>query len=430
MSAEPVLFTDYEGLDKYENRATRTDTFATISAGFKGANGAPVVSRDGTIHISDPEGRAAGLAAALKAKGGKRLVIAMPSNNPKHFISESFRIEGKTRLEAFGDAAGFTVIKPDGGHVHYEPGTPEFAQLRERAKVSTSILFLLAEYDKDGRPLIVYPDGMGLYRLRTTSPNTRDNLMSQLKQIAQLTGGHIAGFPLEVSLAYRNLTGPKGDKRNCPVFTFALKPPTTMKLDSRAFVQIAIAAKESMAIAPQMMLPEARETLEMAIADFDEPPPSCLTTGLNPEQFRRRFFAVCKGTHMDTDERRKAFMVWHTAQLDPQGTRTTKSLAKFLDGATLDEAEALFDALTEAVDRSPFDFETGEQLPDLAPTPAAFVGEAFGMEMPIDTTAYVVEPGLREPTDEELANQPPLPRKPVADQDDDYDFLPGEEEDL
>lgn len=419
MSAEPVLFEDYKGLDRFEDRAERTDTFACISAGYKNDRGTPVVSRDGTIYIADPENRAPGLAKALAKGGGKRLTIAMPSNNPREFVSESFRLEGKTRLEAFGDESSITVIKANGDRVVHPAGTPDYKVWREKCKVSTSIYFLLAEYDAADQPQLVYPDGMGLYRLRTTSPNTRDNLMSQLRQISRMTGGWVAGFPLEVSITYRNLAGPLGDKRNCPVFVFALKPPKLMTLTSRAFAQIAIGAKETLSLAPQLALPEARETLEQALADFDEPP-SSLTTGLNPEQFRRRFFAVCKGTHMDTDDRRKAFVAWYTGQLDADGSRKTKSLARFLGSATVDEAEALFDALIDAAQRDPFDFETGEALPHLATPAAAFVGEAFGMDVPIETTATRVNVGAdREPTDEDLANQPPLPRMPVIEVDED-----------
>lgn len=416
------VFTDYVGLDKHENRATRTDSFATISAGYKNDKGIPVVSRNGVIHIADPENRAPGLARALAKSGGMRLTIAMPGNDPAQFISESFRLEGKTRLEAFGDANGITTISGSGERRHHAAGSPEFKRLREECKVSTSILFLLAEYDKQGRPLIVYPDGMGLYRLRTTSPNTRDNLMSQLRLIAKMTGGHVAGFPLEVSIAYRNLAGPKGDKRNCPVFVFALKPPQEIQLDSRQFAQIASAARETMSLGPTpLMLAEAvagSETLETALADFDAPPPAALLTGLNPEQFRRRFFKVCQDTHMDSDPRRKHFVFWYTKGVTP-------SLATFLDGATPDEAEAMYDALVDVIKRPAIDFKTGEVLAVSPVEAKPFAGEAFGMPAPITVDAVLVDPAPPapatppapgEPSDEDLANGPPAPVMPMAEE--------------
>jgi len=253
-----------------------------------------------------------------------------------------------------------------------------------------------------------------VYRLRTTSPNTRDNLMSQLRQISKMTGGHIAGFPLEVSIAYRNLAGPKGDKRNCPVFVFALKPPRAIQLDSRAFAAIASAARETMCFGPTpLMLSEAiadSETFETALADFDAPP-SSLLTGLNPEQFRRRFFRVCQDTHMDSDPRRKAFVFWYTKGVTP-------SLAKFLADATPDEAEELMDALVDVIKRPAIDFKTGEVLEVAPVAPKPFAGEAFGMSAPITVEATSVPQVILdgEPSDEDLASGPPAPVMPTAEE--------------
>ena len=339
----------YQPLNRHVDRVARVDHIATISAGSKDAKGIPFASRDGRIYISDAEGRAPGLAAALHRGEGKRLTIAMPSDNYDDFISETFRKEGKTRLEAWGDHNGITTIAENGARHFHPAGTQAFETLRAACKVQTNILFLLAEYDENGQPVVVWPDGLGVYRLRTTSHNTRDNLISQLARISALTGGHIAGFPLDVALVYRTLADPTGAKRKPPVFIFTLRPPQTLRLDSRTFARLAASARQVLAPLETLALPPAAGTLEGEIQDYQ----AQLTTGVDKADARARWFAFVKDTELDSDAARGEFIAEHT-------DGRFVSLAAFLDAASQEEVEALLEAVLDATGRRDVDAETGE----------------------------------------------------------------------
>jgi len=111
--AKPRDLTGFESLDVYaggiKTETPRVDALATISAGTKKKavkNGKeiwyPVVSRDGTIHLHDPEGRAPKLAEMLR-KDPKLLTITFAFDNPQQFIMQRFVRYSASRLEVYGD---------------------------------------------------------------------------------------------------------------------------------------------------------------------------------------------------------------------------------------------------------------------------------------------------------------------------------------
>lgn len=361
----------------FSDEPLRIDALATISAGFKkqGGNGKsfPQVSRDGSIHISDASGRAPGLAAELKRRGGKSLTIAVVSNNPSDVLQQRFAVYSTTRLLAYGNEKGVTVIHvrdvqgPDGKvtpeavRKHYAAGTDKFAEAVEKCKVQTSFYFVLARWDEQGNPKLVFPDGLGFYRLRFTSLNSAENIRSQLAYIASLplTGGRIAGIPLELSIDYRDVAGPDGSRRNVPVWTLVLRPPSTIELDVAATTRI---LERGMAQAEGLALPMPRlETIEDAEVegpdiDLDQAVIEGEARTVSPDEVRhlrdggkadpdwliRQYFAGAGRTSLRDDEGRERFLLAFTRG-------RTGSLAEFAATATRRQSEDLLKALAEEV---------------------------------------------------------------------------------
>ena len=357
----------FKPLQRFDHQAEmRPDHIACVSAGWKDDGGIPHVSRDGTLYVSDPEERAPGLAEILKANGRKRLMVAMPSNDINECVGQSYRLEGRKYLEAYGDERGITVISAEGEgkHTFHPAGSPEFERLKKICKVSTNISFMLVEYDENGLPRIIFPDGLGVYRIRTTSPTSLDNLRTQLGMIARLTGGHIAGIPLDCRLAYRNKCGPKGDKRNVPVFVFTLMPPNGLSLDSRTFRPIAEQARIEISAA-NLALPAPEPGLATAIDEWEP-----LEPAMDEALWRRAWFGTVRGTDLDSDEARAEFIGRFT-----EG-RTT-SLRAFLETASYREAQALIAAaeaqvgirLAPTVDRETGEVIEAEAIAVTAPDP-------------------------------------------------------------
>src|SRR4051812_37603599 len=83
--ASAGLLKPYAGGEVHE--APKVDALATISAGFKNADGFPVVSRDGTIHVRSAD-RAPGLVAELERRNKKSLTIALVHNDPKDVLQQ------------------------------------------------------------------------------------------------------------------------------------------------------------------------------------------------------------------------------------------------------------------------------------------------------------------------------------------------------
>lgn len=350
LAAFQVLDTHARGAVTVEGRI---DALATISAGSKNGK-APSVNRDGRISLHDPEGRAAGLAAALNATDGKTLTIAFPFDDPAQFIQQRFAEYSASRLLAYGDAQGVTVIGERGERVQHPAGSPEYDAVVSRCKVTVSVYFTLATWGVDGRsPAVVFPDGLGFYRLRFTSRNSLQNLVAALQLLGKLSGGRIAGVPLDLQLVNREVTGPDGSRRTVPVWTFTMRPPQTLQLSSANFqatLGLALAAGEALVLpAP------APETIDVATVDVvpdDEPQalPAPLTareevqlaTGFNPDQVRRRYFAVTQDTpYRDRPGRAQLVEAVTAHHYEADADQVTDSLSTLLDRADQDLADLL-----------------------------------------------------------------------------------------
>lgn len=354
----------------------RMDALATISAGFKGEkNGRsfPVVSRDGTIQISDPSGRAPGLAAELKRRQGKSLTIAVVSNDPGEVLQQGFAYRSATRLMAHGNHESVTVINvreeqdETGKAVQvverrsHAAGTPTYRAAVEKCKVESNFYFVLARWDEQGNPKLVFPDGLGFYRLRFTSLNSAENIRSQLAYIASLpiTGGRVAGIPLELAIDYREVSGPDGSRRRVPVWTLVLRPPCAIELDVAATTRI---LERGMAQAEGLALPMPRlETFEDAEVegpgiDLDQAVIEGEARTVSPDEVRhlrdggkadpdwliRQYFAGAGRTSLRDDDGRERFLLAFTRG-------RTGSLAEFAATATRRQSEDLLKALAVAV---------------------------------------------------------------------------------
>jgi len=337
------------------------DALATISAGRKVKRGngfIPQVSRDGTIYLHDPEGRAPGLAEALAESGNKRLIIAFPSHNWRDFVQQRFARYSATRLEGYGDHEQFTVIGQEGERIVYPRGTKEYELEVKKSKNAVSVYFFLARWVgeslDDAAPQIYFPDGFGVYRLRFTSRNSLRNLLATIRELQGLTAGRIAGVPLELRLVYREVADPTGARRTVPVWTFTLKPPGQLALTNETFrviVQRGLEAGESLKLeaieppketledmeaallrgelldepvpveAERKQEPKAaamdaeferlgREPEQPAVLEPDEETLERLSTGYVPETWTRNWFAAVDGTPYHEDEAR-AWLISH-----------------------------------------------------------------------------------------------------------------------
>lgn len=224
--------------------APRADALATISAGYKNQQGYPVVSRDGTIYVSGGE-NAPGLVKALAERGNKSLTIALAHDDPADSFQQYFAKHSQTRLEARAtadlavvihqretgrkDRQGKPIYDTERETVRADEDPARFAMLVAEMKVQSSLYFALARWT-NGQPELYFPDGLGLYRLRFTSLNSAESIKAQLAYVAELTGGRVAGVPLELSLVYRDVAGPDGSKRNVPIWRLVLRPPDEIAL--------------------------------------------------------------------------------------------------------------------------------------------------------------------------------------------------------
>lgn len=142
--------------------------------------------------------------AILEGNGGRGLTVAFPFARKEEFIKARFVAYTQSALLYSGDESGFTTFGRNGvGHV--PAGTPEYERLKtaKETKVNYSIYFVLAEWQPDGQIALVFPDGFGVYRIRTSSKKSVDNLYSGLDSILTISGGHFASVPFELCLANR-----------------------------------------------------------------------------------------------------------------------------------------------------------------------------------------------------------------------------------
>jgi hypothetical protein len=342
------------------DEAPRLDALATISAGYRhvgddGKPGLPVVSRDGTIYLSDPRGRAPRLKEVLAARGNKALTIAFPFDNPAAFVQQRFTIYSASKLLAYGDEYQITVVdEKTGERKVLQADTDDYDDVRRRCKNSVSIYFALARWLEDGTPVVEFPDGLGLYRLRTTSRNTLRSLRASLQHVGAFTHGHIAGVPFDIALDYRDVAGPDGSRRNVPVWTFTMRPPET--LSSRTFVPtLGAALREGRLL---QLPPPGAEDYASAEVDFrllgdddgsvEEPSAedlALLAEGgrCDARAWEAKWFALVRGTRLEGDEARADF-------IRSFSDGEYHSLAALLAEASESQANILFNAAVQVVE--------------------------------------------------------------------------------
>lgn len=319
---------------------------ATISAGYRDEQGYP--QRSDTIQVHDPDGRAAELAARVEAGGGRSLTVAVLFDDPQLFLHQSFTCYARTRLVAFGDQYVITEFVEAGksakGQPTYEPrrypcGTDDYDRVRASCRVTFSLAFVLAEW-RGARAHVVFPDGVGHYRLRSGSSHSLRTIVGSLEEIRRLTGGRLAGIPLTLRLEEWEVVDPQGMRRAAPVFTLALRPPEAIRLESGNFQQViggALLAGEALRV---RALPPPAETMadlaEEPTDDEEQPPEgagedlgdtldgppdpvgeptaeqlSRIQSGevrCDADHYRRAFFGTVDGTPLDDEGPRAAWL--------------------------------------------------------------------------------------------------------------------------
>lgn len=378
-----VLSEDFQILDVYaedgEAKPRRADWLGTISAGFKNAKGYPEASHDGTIHFSGDRDRCAGLIAAMAKSQNKRLTVAFLSDDLNDFIFQRYTRRSASSLEVYGDRYTLTEIVKIGQepildrtgkqridaetkqpmvrdiyeHHDHMAGTQRYKELRKTCKVEVSVLFALAEWDGQ-RTAVTFPDGLGAYRIRFTSRNSLQALVGKIEEIkARITRGRIAGVPFDLFLVNRDVPSPTGQVRNVPVWTIEFRPPEAIRLTSGNISSLLGGAiREGQRL--QVMLPAPRYGIEDALAedadvDLEEPPANAaeiLTNGdppCNARSSEASFFSAVRGTALDSDEARRAFLLAYTD--DECG-----SLKDLLADARESQASALLAEVDRLVD--------------------------------------------------------------------------------
>lgn len=413
---------EFRMLDVYESGQPleeKAPWLGTISAGFKNDKGYPQASRDGTIYAS---GNCPNLQEILKANGGKKLTIALLSNDLTELIHQHYVLYSATRLLAHGDMFEMVVYEeldrktPKGESIYvrqvYGADThpEEYAAWRARCKAAWDMFFTVAVWKEDVTASIEFPDGVGQYRLRSTSRHSRASVQNKLRLIQRITGGQIAGIPLDLTLQYYDVADGQGTRRNIPVWDVALQPPGGVRLASGNFGGILGAAVEEMRKMRVLALPapataedyeraEARDVgaiLEPIVAV--EPTAAELaavsTPGApcNPRDVQAAWFATVDGSFLDSEAARSTFIAKHTH------TRTA-SLAEFCETATVEEAEALITAARHAVlERERTEAPETQTGPIVAPP-------ATPIDAPVINTA---------PADIAPPAEPPAPPKPPS----------------
>jgi hypothetical protein len=376
------------------HEAPKVDALATISAGFKNKDGWPEVSRDGTIYVRGGD-RAPGLVAELERRGNKSLTLALVHNDPKDVLQQWFATYSKTRLEQHGDEHQITIIRlkntgqkdrkgnpimaPERETVRRDADPKRYAMLAADMKVQTSLYFALAGWEHD-EPKLIFPDGLGLYRLAFTSLNSAEAIKSQLSYIASLTGGRVAGVPLELSIAYRNLAGPDGVRRDrVPIWSLVLNPPKTIELNPArvaSILQSGIEQATSLAIAAPR--PETLELAEYEGPDVDLDAARIIDGQVitpsrrdveklagggpirDPKRFCADFMMMAKGSSLEEKEDRQNFMIAAT-------NGRTDSLSTFAETASNQAGNQLLKVLADWLRQEAEDRQARGELPRQRP---------------------------------------------------------------
>lgn len=358
----------------------RVDTIATLSLGYKGEKGIPVITREVDerwLHPHDADD-APELIDALKRGQYRRLTISLPSDDWGDFCQQHPAAYTASKLKIYGDDTTLfyigrqKVIDPHTGEqavnakdepiwevVHVpilKAKQPElYTRMLKETKPQISIYFYLAEWAQtpDGwLPQVVMDGNVGMYRLRTTSLHTIENLASTVKQIRALTKcggamcgdvqcrGHIKGVPLTLSVGFPEVADPGGSKRKVPVCTFRLQPP--YKVTPVMFAPMLEAAvNQGQMLALQAPAVETMEDEERSapvdpgVIATDEREIDLIARGgrCPVGRYTRIFFSLVKDTEFGSDTARAQLVADYTDNRTP-------SLSELLHWSTDEEAQA------------------------------------------------------------------------------------------
>lgn len=399
----------------------RLDWIGSVSAGYKKKetrNGKeieyPVVSRDGTIYMSEDDQRTApGLAAALAARGGKSLGIAFTTHNLEEIVLQRLVAYTAGSVRVFGDENALTEVTlnvgPNGKDApatftKYPIGSEDYARCLALCKAETHVLFILVEW-VDGVMKYAFPDGWpNRYSIRFTGRHSARAIIGKLESILDGTQGRLAGLPFELKLDYRDVLGGDGKRHRIPVWALNFDPPGEVKL---SFEQLRNFTAMSLDRGRQLRaLPAPKYEIEQALleAPIDAEDVSLSDDAVNAivndppcdeAHYRAAFFAAVRGSQLAADDDRADLVGEFTHKhFEDAPVRWTESLADFLQG------------------------NAGEQIPPATESEAsaliAFVAERVVAARLAQTAEHVHEPA--PPASESIASNPPTePRIPAGE---------------
>lgn len=347
----------------------REDTVATISLGYKvkGPNGSyPQATKEKDarwIHVSGTRGAPA-LEEALAAKGNRSLTISFPGDTWGEIVQQHFAAYSASRLLVYGDHEKLTYIelfpkldregkpvidrdrKPvmDSRHIDvYKAEEPEkYAKMLKASKAMFSVYFLLADWVKVGEGWVPEVETNRLYRLRTNSPHTMDNLAAAIKRLRSQTNQVVRGIPLELGVEFPEVADGTGHKRLIPSFVFRLDPPFRVTdVNFRPMLSQAVETGKRLALPKPEIETIDVEYRETPTGDIDEVEDddarevALIARGgpCNANRYTRQYFSAVNGTRYATDEGRAEL-------ISEYSHRSTASLAELLQWSTKEDAEA------------------------------------------------------------------------------------------
>lgn len=432
LATRKVDMSDVQILTKREGLVAprkRINPVATISLGYKTEKGYPQPTRKGDaryIHVHDAEPRQ--LIQALDRRSHKSLTISLAGDTWPEFVQQRYALYSQTALQVYGDDDALAFIHwqyktdAEGKPVQAvdsetkqprtnEDGSPVFvkeplhvsikkseeperyAKAREAVDVHSSIYFYLAEWEgnqTDGySPRIVFDGEGGMYRIRSSSQHTIDNLTAAIEEVRRHTGGPLCGVPLELTVDFPEVADPWGRKREIPVFSFRFRPPfryTAQVL--RPMLEAGLQEGSSLALpAPRAETLEAElggdayegdsieaeareipvEARPVEVAATDEDIQRLEGGGrCDPKKYEARYFAAVRGTPLEGDAQRAELVERYTkGQMD--------SLARLLSFSTIEDADRFIGwVLDQLPDQEP------DHEPERAKMPADEYERTYG----------------------------------------------------
>lgn len=346
----------------------REDTVATISLGFKikGPNGsypqATQKKHDRWIHVSGTDSAPA-LEAALAAKKNRSLTISFPGDTWGEIVQQHFAAYSTSRLLIYGDSEKLTYIElvptlnksgepmrdkenkivtePNHVDVLKSDDPEKYARMLKVCKAMYSVYFLLADWIPMGEGWAPEVETNRLYRLRTNSPHTMDNLAAAIKRLRSQTNGLVRGVPLELGVEFPEVADPSGHKRVIPSFVFRLDPPFRVTdVNFRPMLSQAVETGKRLALPRpdietiDVEYREAPNQVSEDIDDEDAREVALIARGgpCNAARYERFYFSTVNGTRYAKDDGRAELVSRYT-------NGETRSLAELLRWSTKEDAE-------------------------------------------------------------------------------------------